>query len=513
MSQASTDPRLSAGEEAFERARRTAGFLLVPLAFVGLLLVPADVLGLEPKAHRLAAILAATVLSWILEPIPIAVTALFGAAMSVLLGVGDAKSVFAAFGDPILFVFIGSFFIARAMSVHGLDRRMALAVLALPWVGDSTRRMLFVFGAIAAFLSLWLSNSATTAMLLPIGLGILHEVQGFYTRSTGHHVPLSRMRLSHALVLMVPFAASVGGIGTPIGTPPNLIGIGIIAQQPGRTIQFFEWMRWTIPLVVVLYLVLYAILLWLYPPEVDQVTGLSAFLRQRRAELGRWSAGERNTAVAFGVAVTLWVMPGVTALLWGAGDPFNKELAKVLPEAVAAVLAALVLFATPTDWASRTMTLTWDDAVHIDWGTVLVFGGGLALGQLTFTTGLAQALADLLHVTTGVSSPAVLTFIVIAFAILLSETTSNMASATMVVPIAIAVAKAANIDPLLPALGGCLGSSWGFMLPVSTAPNAIAYGTGLVPVSRMARAGFVFDVCGLFILWGGLLALNALGVF
>jgi len=238
----------------------------------------------------------------------------------------------------------------------------------------------------------------------------------------------------------------------------------------------------------------------------DRAKGLQAgFVADRRGKLSR---GEINTLIAFGTAVILWVLPGVMGLLAaGTGElartvrPCATWMNDHLPEGVVGLLAGCLLFALPTGDPKRRFTLSWEDATRIDWGTILLFGGGLSMGGMAFSTGLADILGRGIVSLTGVTSAIGLTGLCIFMASLLSETTSNTASANMAIPVAISVAKAAGIDPVLPALGACLGASCGFMLPISTPPNAIVYGSGRVPLMTMVRVGFVFDIVIGLLMW------------
>jgi solute carrier family 13 (sodium-dependent dicarboxylate transporter), member 2/3/5 len=226
--------------------RRLIGAVLAPAVFVSLLALPIP--GLSLEAHRLAAVLAAVVVLWVTEALPLPVTALLGASACVVLQVAPAKEVFAPFADPLMFLFIGSFILARGIFLHGLDRRVAYAVLSLPWVGARPGRILLAFGAATALISAWISNTATTAMMFGIGLSILAAL-----RAPGADVAIDP-RYSTALMLMTSFAASIGGLATPVGTPPNLIGLGFIRSQLGVDIGFFRWMLIGVPIVVVLFL-------------------------------------------------------------------------------------------------------------------------------------------------------------------------------------------------------------------------------------------------------------------
>jgi solute carrier family 13 (sodium-dependent dicarboxylate transporter), member 2/3/5 len=433
--------------------------------------------------------------------------------------------VFAPFADPIMFLFLGSFILARAMSLHALDKRIALAFLSLPGVGSSPARVLAAMGLVTALLSMWVTNTATTAMMLPIAVGVLsalHNVQAGHGPAAG---PLDARAWPFAtgMMLMVAYAASIGGIGTPVGSAPNLISIAYVDRLAGVRISFFRWMSVMVPMLAVMWPALFVLLYLLHParrrpvgPAGDRPAGapkqdspaaggdMSAYLRREKLLLGPWTRGQLNTAVAFAVAVFLWVTPGMLAVIWGEADPSLKWLLSRFPEPAVALLAALLLFVLPTDLRRGRMTLTWSEAVQIDWGTILLFGGGLSLGGLMLSTGLANGLGNVVTGLTGTSSVWVLTAAAIGMGIFLSETTSNTTSANIVVPVMIAAAQSAGVHPVPPALGAVLGSSFGFMLPVSTPPNAIVYGSGLVPMPRMIRAGALFDVAGFFIIWVGL---------
>src|SRR5918997_2756706 len=470
---------LSPGELKFEHYRRRVGLVLAPAVFITLLLVPTPTL--SGPAHRLAAILAAVVVLWISEVLPMPVTALLGAVAAVVMNVAPAKEVLAPFADPLIFLFIGAFILARAVFLQRLDRRFAYAVLSLPWVGTSPSRILFAFGAVTATISAWISNTATTAMMFGIGMSILAF---FFEKKEG--APAIDPRYATGLMLMTSFAASVGGLATPIGTPPNVIGLGFIRQLLGVEFPFFKWAMIGTPVVIVLFLYLSFYLNFLCRAGVREIEGSREMLTRERARLGAWTRGQKSTLVAFLATVALWIVPGIIALVAGDQSAIYQAVNRRVPEAVAAVTGALLLFLLPGDRRGE-RAITWDEAVKIDWGVVLLYGGGLAPGGLSFQTGLAEAigygLTKYLPITGGLS----LLFASTLVATLTSEATSNTASANMVVPVVIAIARAVGADPLEPALGATMGASLGFMLPVSTPCNAIVYGSGYIPLSRMIR--------------------------
>ncbi|MBI3921854.1 MAG: DASS family sodium-coupled anion symporter [Armatimonadetes bacterium] len=495
---------LSEAEERFERWRRKSGFFLAPAAYFVVHVLTAG--HLTGQGSRLSAVLACTLVLWISESIPMAMASVLGACLCILLGVADAKTVLAPFADPILFLLIGSFILARAMMKHRLDLRFALTLLSLPWVREHPARLLCALGLVTALISMWVSNSAATAMMLPIALGLIHAL-GNNDGNPGNSLRSTNRLFATGAMLMVAYAASVGGIGTPVGTPPNLIGIGLIKNLAKVNLNFFQWMSIGIPLCVVMFAVLFFLLYWLHPVDQSTTAGpeeLSSYLRQQRESLGGWTWGQVNSLIAFGVAVVLWVTPGLLAIVRGNDDALVKAVGERMPESVVALLAACLLFVLPTNLHRGEFTLNWKEAVRIDWGAILLFGGGMSLGGLMFSTGVATVIGKSVGELSWAQSLWGLTGGATMIAILMSEATSNTATANMVIPMVIAIAQAAHLNPVPPALGACLGASFGFMLPVSTAPNAIVYGSGLVPIPRMVRAGALFDLVGFVIIWVGL---------
>lgn len=503
-----SDERIETPQSNTDRIRAKVGLVLAPIVMIALL--AADMGDLSPVAHRLAAIIGFTVVLWVCETLPLAMTAMLSVSLCVLLGVAPVREALVGFSDPIVFLFIGSFILAEAMCVHRLDRRIALTILSRPSISRSMTRVLLAFGAVCAFLSMWLSNTATAAMMTPVALGVLAEVAALYTRQTGKVLSPAQFRAATGLLLMIAYGSSTGGLATPIGTPPNLIGIGFIERTLGERIGFFDWMKFAFPLMLLLFGGLFAALRFLHPPELQKLEGLDDYLRARRDELGPMTRGEKSALIAFLLAVACWVAPGVLSVFPGDAHPLTKNWTKYLPEGLVPIYAACMLFVLPGGTQPR--AITWAQATRIDWGTVILFAAGICLGSLMFTTGLADALGKVTVVMTGVHTTAGILFVSIALAIMVSEAASNTASANMIVPVSIAMAMSAGVDPVLPALGATFGASFGFMMPVSTAPNAIVHGTGMVPIPKMIKTGAIFDLCGLFVLWAGLMALNALGL-
>jgi sodium-dependent dicarboxylate transporter 2/3/5 len=479
----------SPAEERFNARRRTVGLWLGPVVLVAMLAAPLPV---SLPAHRLAAILAMMVVLWVTEALPLAVTALLGPVLAVLLGVAPVRTAFAAFADPVIFLFIGGFMLAEAMFVHGVDRRIAYTALSWKWIGTSAPRVLLVYGAVGMLISMWMSNTATTAMMFPIGLSIVAHLAR--AGASGAR------QFGMVVMLITSFAASTGGLGTPVGTPPNLIGIGMLEREAKVHITFFQWMAIGVPAAVLMFAFVAAQFYFAGAKNVRLGEESGRLVRAELAKLGRLSRGQVNVLVAFGITVVLWVLPGLLALAGLDETRFARDFVDAAPESIAALIGALLLFLIPIDRRSKRFTLTWDEALRIDWGIVLLYGGGLAMGGLAFSTGLAEAMGRGITGWLPSHGTVALTILFTATAIVLSEATSNTAAANMIVPVAIAVSQAAGVRPIEPVLGATLGASMGFMMPVSTPPNAIVYSSGFVPITAMMRYGIMLDIAGFVVI-------------
>ena len=451
--------------------------------------------GLTPEAWTLAAIVGGVVVLWFTEALPLAVTAMLGAAACVLLGVAPAKEVFAPFADPLIFLFIGSFLLAEAIRIHGLDRRLAYAVLAVPWVGERPTRILAAVALVSAAISAFISNTVTAAMMVAIVAGILTAIEEAAARTGRRPDPA----FATGLMLCVAFAASIGGLATPIGTPTNLIGLRFIAAELGISISFLGWCGIGLPLVAVLGSLLVIVLGRLFPAGVERLDGVSAYVAGERSRLGAWTAGQCSAAAAFAATVAMWIVPGILLAVLGPEHEICRWLKDRLPESVAAIIGAGLLFVLPGDGGRR--ALAWKDA-RIDWDVVLLYGGGIALGELCFSKGLAQAAGETITgwIPSGGWAGTVLVVTAAAVAVLTSEFTSNVASATMVVPVVIALGRAIGADAVVAALAATFAASMGFMMPVSSPCNAIVYGTGRIPLRAMMAAGAILDLAGLAVI-------------
>lgn len=487
-------PELSEAEQRFERRRRTTGRWLAPLLFVVVWAVPFE--SFTPEQHRLLAVLALIVTLWITEALPLALTGILAPLLMVFCGVVPVGKAFAPFADPIMFLFIGAFVLAKGIQLHGLDRRFAYAVLTHPFVGDRPSRILLSYGLVSLVVSMWISNTATVAMMFPIGLAIIGMLR--------HVDPsITSTRYPSGLMLMTAFAAAIGGLATPVGTPTNLIGLGFVRRQLGFDIAFFQWMVFALPIVFVMFLGLFVYLSILCRTGRREIPGMGRLLKTERSSLGPLSVAERNTLIAFGTAVMLWILPGIVAIGFGNDHAATRAVSQHLPESVAALIGAVLLFFLPVDRSTGTFTISLDQALDIDWGILAMYGGGIALGQTVFDLNLAQSIAGAIAPFVPTTGTGLVAFSA-GIATMVSELTSNVSSANMVVPLVIALAGHGGLNA---ALAATMASSLGFMLPISTPTNAIVYSSGYIPLGRMVRYGLVLDLLGFVVILLGSLIL------
>ena len=378
-------------------------------------------------------------------------------------------------------------------------------MLAVPWVGERPVRVLCGVAVVSVLISGFISNTVTAAMMTTIVAGILAAIEEAGGRSGRR--PAAGFATS--LMLCVAFAASIGGLATPIGTPTNLIGLGFIRKELDAHVSFPGWCGVTLPIVALMTTILVAVLARLFPAGVDRLEGVQAYVRAERARLGSWTTGQMSTAFAFGITILMWIVPGVALAVL---DPDGRPAALLrdrLPESVAALMGAILLFVLPGDRGPdgrRRRAVAWRDA-RIDWDIVLLYGGGLALGELCFQKGLATAAGQAITgwIPPGPRAGLVLVVVATVVSIITSEFTSNVSSATIVVPIVIAMGRAVGADPLPAALAATLAASLGFMMPVSSPCNAIVYGSGRIPLRAMMAGGAILDLIGAVVIVAAML--------
>jgi sodium-dependent dicarboxylate transporter 2/3/5 len=262
-------------------------------------------------------------------------------------------------------------------------------------------------------------------------------------------------------------------------------------------------MRIGLPLALAMFLVVFVVVVLLYPAELKGMSGAAAYIREKKKSLGPLRRGEANVLIAFGVTVLLWIAPGLLSIFLNAKDPLLVWYNAHLPEAAAALIGAGLLFVLPVNFRKSEFTSTWKNAAEIDWGTVLLFGCGLTFGALMFNSGLAESMGAALLSALGLKSLWSITLMSIVLAVVITDFASNTAAVNIVIPVGISMAKAAGVEPIQPALGACIGASFAFLLPVSTPPNAIAYASGMLPITRMMKSGIVLSLLGVGVIYAG----------
>lgn len=433
------------------------------------------------------------VIWWVSEAVPIPVTALLPGIILPLFHItgvfhGEvfqftAKNILLNYANPIIFLFLSGFLLAAAMRKWKLDKRLTLFILTRGNLANSSKLVLLGMMAISAFLSMWISNTATTAMLLPLGIGIISQGESKAGESN----------FGRAIMLGIAWAASIGGIGTIIGTPPNGICVSILGASGIKQFNFIEWMKIGVPIVILFIPIAWIVLLKVFPPEIKTIHGGKELVKQQRKSLGVWTKGEKFTVIAFIVVVLLWVTNPFWNLIFS--KTFSLSLSW-FDENIIALFGALLLFVLPVDWKNQKFVLNWSDSKFVDWGTLLLFGGGIALSDGMFKTGLANLITSSTVSFLGAPSTLVLVIVIIILMELLTEVTSNTAVVSMMIPIIISIAKGTGDDPIALSVAATLAASMAFMLPVATPPNALVYGTGYVKIADMVKGGFILDILG-----------------
>ncbi len=485
---------------SFDQTRHIVGAICGPLCALLLWFMPIN--GLSEPAHHLLAIMALVAIWWITEPVPIPVTSLLGPTLCVVLGIVPMQGAFEQFANPMIFLFMGGFLLAKGMMINGLDKRIAYGLLSMRWVGDSPRRIFLAIGLACILCSGWISNTATAAMMFPIALGLLEAIREMMA-ANGKKIDLTKYKYATGLMLMTAYACSIGGVMTPIGTPPNIMMLGFLDQLAPQapSVSFFQWMVWGV-VAMILYFILAYIVLWkLFPADVKHINGAQEFIRKYVDSLGSWTRAQKNTLIAFATAVVLWIAPSIINIFYDSHSDVMTFINSRFPEAIAAMIGGLLLFFLPVNLKKGQMTMTWKEGMEgIEWGTLLLFGGGLAMGAMMYTTGLSAWVGTGIKEALG-GNPHEWVFVMVfcVATLILSELTSHTASTNLIAPIAIGAALSLGFSPIPVAIGIALSSSLGFMMPVSTPPNAIVYASGYVPITKMIKSGAIIDIIGILL--------------
>lgn len=469
--------------------RPRIGLILGPSIFALCLLFPTPE-GLSPEGHRVGALALWMAIWWISEALPMAAIALLPIALFPLLQIMDTGQVTMQYGHHIIFLFMGGFLIAVTMERWNLHKRVALAIIEFVGVGPS--RIILGFMIASGFLSMWVSNTATAMMMVPIGIAVIRQVGELMAQkeSINETDKLFQHNFGTALMLGIAYACSIGGVATIIGTPPNTVLVGVIETLYQQSVSFLLWMAFGVPLAIVMLFACWVYLVnFILPIRLSELPGGTAFIHTERESLGPMSKEERWIIVVFGAVAFCWIVRGF----------IDHPALRHVNDSSIAILGALCLFAIPSNFKKGEFLLDWPTAVKIPWGIIILFGGGLALAHGFSTTGLAAWLAHFLIALDGV--PVLLIILVIAgTTLMLTEVTSNTATSTMLMPIMASLAVAISVHPFGLMIAAAIACSFAFMLPVATPPNAVVFGSGHVTIPQMARAGLGLNIIGVVII-------------
>ena len=469
--------------------KQRVGLVLGPLLFGAIMLLPAPA-GLSAAGKAVGASSVWIVTWWLTESIPIPATSLLPLVLFPIAAGLDPGVAAKPYANDLIFLFMGGFFLAVSFQRWELHRRIAL--LTIESIGSSPKRIVLGFMVATAFLSMWISNTATTVMVTPIGLAVTLQVADLVGESS-LEVPTAQgeFNFGSALMLAIAYSATLGGVGTLIGTPPNIVFAGIVGDLFGRDIGFAQWMLYGLPIAV-----FGVIIAWLYitrialPPRIEEIPGGLEVIDEQLKDLGSLSSPERRIFVVF----------TATALAWLVRKPLLNEFVPALGDSTIAIAAALVLFLTPSgterEDGSKPFLLDWTTGLKIPWGVVLLFGGGLSMANAFSETGLAAWIGHGLTILEGVPVLVLLAAVVIITSFI-SEVASNTATATMMMPILAGLAIGLDVHPYALMIAGATAASFVFMLPVSTPPNSVVFGSGYITVPEMVRVGLGLKLLGL----------------
>lgn len=462
---------------------KAIGLYLGPVLFLIILLTP-PVQGISENAWKVLAMALLMLCWWVTEAVPLPVSALLPMLLLPLLGIVNIQKASAPYADPIVFLFMGGFMVAVAMEKWNLHQRIALNIIRL--TGTNANGIILGFFLATALISMWISNTATAIMMLPIGLSVIQLL--FKSLSTRDAKGVRNFAL--CIMLAIAYGANIGGTATIIGTPPNVVFAGYIRETYHYEVPFARWFAVGLPFSLILLGLSYTVMVFLlFPNRLGKFDGVEHLIRDELKALGKMSVGERNTLLVF----------LATALLWIFRAPLVQLLSGIaLSDTGIAILATLALFVIPVNFRKWEFVLDWRDTEKLPWGILLLFGGGLSLANALETTGIIQLIGDQFS---GMQAWGFWLIIgLTAASLYLTEIMSNVALVTIFLPVVGGIAQGVGIDPLTVCITVTLAASCAFMLPMSTPPNAIVFASGHVKVSDMIKAGFWLNIISIFLI-------------
>jgi sodium-dependent dicarboxylate transporter 2/3/5 len=463
------------------------GFAAGPILFVVIyLLVPEGLI--SAQAPIVLALLAWMVCWWITEAAPVAVTSLLPLVLFPALGVMSMTEASAPYANSSIFLFMGGFMIALALEKHNLHERIALTLIK--FTGTSGNGIILGFTLATGFLSMWISNTATTLMMLPIAISVIGLLQANRVQSTAQEKQERFFALG--LMLSIGYTASIGGMATIIGTPPNTVFVGFVKQFYNYDIGFGRWLLIGLPVSILLSVTCYLIITRiLFPNKLSEIPGSDALIQNKLTSLGKLQKNEKCVLVVF----------AITCLGWMLQLPINKLFKQeILNDTNVAIAGGLFMFLVPSNFSKSEFLLNWDDTKKMPWGILILFGGGICLAKGMETTGIIKLIGDYISGAASINQW-LLVLSTITLTVALTEVMGNIALVTIFIPVVFAVAEGTGINPILLALPVTFAASSGFMFPISTPPNAIVFANGHIRMKEMIRAGFLLDVASIVIIF------------
>ena len=462
---------------------RKLGFWIGLLLFFSIVLNPTPE-SLSIEGWHVAAVALLMAAWWGTEAVPLPVTALIPLAALPLLQVSSLKETAISYANPHIFLFLGGFILALAIQRSGLHKRLALSVVSK--VNASAGSIVGTFMCISFFISMWVMNTSTTLMLLPICLAICVNIKEALPGLSNKQIK----NFEIALFLGIAYASSIGGMSSLIGTAPNIVFAGFMQENFNIDISFLDWMKIALPIGLIMLVASFIILTKIIYPSTFEINAATKNkIKKSLEELGKISRDEKKVFIIFLIAASLWI-----------GRPYLKyhEMLLGLTDAGIAILAAIILFILPSD-NKKSNLLEWDETKKLPWGLLLLFGGGLSLASSISSSGLGQWLGTSFSLLVELK-PWLIILLITTFIVFLTELTSNTATTSTFLPIATSIAVAISVAPISIAIPLVMASSLAFMLPVATPPNAIVYGSGKITIANMIKAGFILNLIGILII-------------
>ncbi len=468
-------------------------FLLGPILFFSTLLWPSS---LEPQSQQFLAIFVLVIWLWIFTEVPLFISGILGVSLSTLFGLVTPREALAPLADPIIYLFLSGFLFAKALEMTGLDEYLAHVILGHKKIQNSPKRIIFAFFFLSLFCSMWISNTASVAMLLPLTFGVLKNLK--------QNFGIDNPKLNETLLLGLAYSATIGGNLTPIGSPPNLISIGLLKNLEGKDFSFLQWMIMAIPISSIMFYVVYRKSISILPSQWKRLDKQAEFIEQTR-EL---TYKQKNVLFLFGITILIWILPSIINLVISKESSFYHFLKTNLSTATVGLFFSSLLFLFPLNKAEK--ILTSHNISDIDWGSLLLFGTGLSLGSILFKTGLADIFANNLSLLSDMINPTSILLLFVLVTIFFTEIASNTASANIIIPIMLAFTQKEGLNPTVTAFAMAVACNSAFMLPVATPPNVIIYGTNQVKKISMIKAGWQLNIIGFLVIAVYVYIFNAL---